>query len=355
MRRVPLSAIFILTTLSIYSLVSLYVLSGRIIYASKELTYILIGFFITYFIAHYDFRILKNFAFFIYGLTVISLIAVIVLGITVYSSKRWINIWDMFSLQPSEFAKIALIIVLAFVFSEDHSNNLKKFALATLLTVIIAGLIFIQPDLGSALVIGFIYLVFVVFSLPLKYTVLVLSSVVAMLPFLVKLLKPYQLERFLVFLNPQRDPLGSGYNVIQSIIAVGSGRLYGKGIAGSTMTRLNFVPVQYSDFIFSAIGEIFGFVGSLLLIVLFGTLLFSAINSYRSTNNVFGRGLAIGVFAMLFFQVMVNVGMCIGVMPVTGIPLPFVSYGGSSTITNFIAIGLMINVFIYKDEINLVI
>jgi rod shape determining protein RodA len=174
-----------------------------------------------------------------------------------------------------------------------------------------------------------------------------------MVPFAIKLLKPYQIERFLVFLNPQYDPLGSGYNVIQSIIAVGSGGLLGKGINGSTMTKLKFVPVQYSDFIFSAIGEIWGFAGAFLLLLLFTFLLLFVIRAYSSTENNFGKGIALGVFAMFFFQILVNIGMAIGIMPVTGIPLPFVSYGGSAEIINYIAIGLVINVYIYKDEINI--
>lgn len=353
MRRIPFSIIIVLLLLTAYSFTALYVLDGNFSLSVKQLAYSLMGFGVMYLLVFFDFRIIKNFAYFFYGVSLFLLLLVFILGVAKFSSKRWIDVGGFFTFQPSELTKITVFLALASLFSKDRLNNFNKFLSASLIYLPAGVLIFMQPDMGSSLVIGFIYLILLLFFLPLKYFASVIATLGAMVPFAIKLLKPYQIERFLVFLNPQYDPLGSGYNVIQSIIAVGSGGLFGKGINGSTMTKLKFVPVQYSDFIFSAIGEIWGFAGAFLLLLLFTVLLLFVIRAYSSTENNFGKGIALGVFAMFFFQILVNIGMAIGIMPVTGIPLPFVSYGGSAEIINYIAIGLVINVYIYKDEINI--
>jgi rod shape determining protein RodA len=352
-RRIPTSVILTLLILTGYSFVALYVLNSGFALSIKQLIFALAGFIIFNFMIYFDFRILKSFAYFFYGISLFLLILVFIVGIAKFSSKRWISIGGFFTFQPAELTKISVLLSLALLFSKDQPNNFYKFVVASVISLVACGMIFMQPDMGSALVIGFIYLMFVLFFLPFKYFSSVILAVTASLPFAIKLLKPYQIERFLVFLNPQRDPLGSGYNVIQSIIAVGSGGLFGKGISGSTMTKLKFVPVQYSDFIFSAIGEIWGFVGALLLLLLYGFLLAFIVKAYSSTKNKFGKGIALGVFAIFFFQILVNIGMSIGIMPVTGIPLPFVSYGGNAELINFIALGLVVNVYIYKDELNI--
>ncbi|MGB9695395.1 MAG: FtsW/RodA/SpoVE family cell cycle protein [Caldisericaceae bacterium] len=353
MKKVPFSLILILILLTAYSVTALYVLNGNFSLSSRQLLYSLAGFVLMYFMMFFDFRILKTFSYFFYGVALFLLLVVFALGVAKFSSKRWIDFGGLFTFQPSELAKIAVILVAATVLQLDRLNNFNKFLIVALLTFGVDLFIFMQPDMGSSLVIGFIFLMMVLFSLPFKYFASVVAALGVALPFGVKLLKPYQIERFLVFLNPQRDPLGSGYNVIQSVIAVGSGGLFGKGISGSTMTKLKFVPVQYSDFIFSAIGEIYGFVGSAILILLMGLILLFIIRAYSSTDNKFGKGIALGVFSMFIFQILVNIGMAVGIMPVTGIPLPFVSYGGSAEIVNYIALGLALNVYIYKDEINI--
>lgn len=321
-------------------------------YIRKEIVYSILGILIFFAISRINFKVIREYSYIFYALSVLLLIIVLAVGVAKHSSKRWIDLFGLATIQPSEFAKIGLIFSLSFVYSSE-ANNFKKFIYYTLLAIPIAGLIFFQPDMGSALVIAFIYFIFVSFTLHIKYAALLFLSGLSIIPLLPRLLLPYQMERILIFFDPYRDPLGSGYNVLQSIIAIGSGGLFGKGFSQSTMTKLRFVPVQYADFIFSAIGEIFGFMGCFIVIALLAYILYSCIKAYSSTENLFSKGLMLGVFAMFFFQTMVNIGMSIGLMPVTGIPLPFVSYGGSSTIANYLALGLIASVITYKEEITI--
>jgi rod shape determining protein RodA len=351
-KRFPISIFIAILGLTIISFSALFTIAGNFSFIIKELIYILIGFTIAYFITLFDFRIIKYFVLIIYGLSVASLILVLVVGVAIHESTRWINLFGITNIQPSEFAKIALIIILAYIFQED-TTNFKKFLYATLALVPMVVLIFVEPDMGTSLVLVFIYLIMMFMTVPIKYPVFTIAGILASIPILIKFLKPWQYQRFLSFLNPQKDPLGSGYNVIQSLIATGSGEVFGKGIAQSNMTKLKFVPVQYADFIFSAIGEIWGFIGSIAVLGFFTILFTYFIKVYNNTENKFGKNLAVGIFAMFVFQVLVNIGMCVGLMPVTGIPLPFVSFGGSSAIANFVAIGIVISINIYKDEMTI--
>jgi rod shape determining protein RodA len=351
-KRFPISIFIAILGLTIISFSALFTIAGNFSFIIKELIYILIGFTIAYFITLFDFRIIKYFVLIIYGLSVASLILVLVVGVAIHESTRWINLFGITNIQPSEFAKIALIIILAYIFQED-TTNFKKFLYATLALAPMVVLIFVEPDMGTSLVLVFIYLIMMFMTVPIKYPVFTIAGILASIPILIKFLKPWQYQRFLSFLNPQKDPLGSGYNVIQSLIATGSGEVFGKGIAQSNMTKLKFVPVQYADFIFSAIGEIWGFIGSIAVLGFFTILFTYFIKVYNNTENKFGKNLAVGIFAMFVFQVLVNIGMCVGLMPVTGIPLPFVSFGGSSAIANFIAIGIVISINIYKDEMTI--
>jgi rod shape determining protein RodA len=351
-KRFPISIFIAILGLTIISFSALFTIAGNFSFIIKELIYILIGFTIAYFITLFDFRIIKYFVLIIYGLSVASLILVLVVGVAIHESTRWINLFGITNIQPSEFAKIALIIILAYIFQED-TTNFKKFLYATLALAPMVVLIFVEPDMGTSLVLVFIYLIMMFMTVPIKYPVFTIAGILASIPILIKFLKPWQYQRFLSFLNPQKDPLGSGYNVIQSLIATGSGEVFGKGIAQSNMTKLKFVPVQYADFIFSAIGEIWGFIGSIAVLGFFTILFTYFIKVYNNTENKFGKNLAVGILAMFVFQVLVNIGMCVGLMPVTGIPLPFVSFGGSSAIANFIAIGIVISINIYKDEMTI--
>jgi rod shape determining protein RodA len=351
-KRFPFSIFLTIIGLTIISFTALYTIAGNYNYIIKESIFIAIGFVIAYLITLFDFRIIRYFVWLIYGASILSLIFVLSFGIVVHESTRWISFFGITNIQPSEFAKIALIITLAYIHSRDD-DNFKKFLYSTIALIPMIALIFVEPDMGTSLVLIFIYIIMLAVSLPVKYPAFVVSSMAASIPFLIRFLKPYQYQRFISFLDPQKDPLGAGYNVIQSIIATGSGEIIGKGIAQSNMTRLNFVPIQYADFIFSAIGEIWGFLGSIVVLGLFSIIFLYLIRTYKNTENKFGKYLATGVFAMFLFQAVVNIGMCVGLMPVTGIPLPFLSYGGSSTLTNFIALGIAMNINLFKGEITI--
>lgn len=351
MKRVPFSIILTIIVLSFYSLTALYVIGGDR-FVIKQAIYITVGLLLLITISSIDFRLLKFYAIPLYIFNAILLLLVLVVGVAINSSRRWISVFGLFTIQPSEFAKVSLIIALAWIYYVKR-DDVEKFILSTILLLPYMFIIFIQPDMGTSLVLAFIYFLILSFFVHYKYALSLVVLVLITIPFLPKVLKPYQMERILTFFDPYRDPLGSGYNVLQSIIAVGSGRLIGKGIANSTMTKLKFVPVQYADFIFSAISEIWGFVGVSIIILAYVYLLYFIVKAYSSTKNIFGKVIALGVFAMFFFQILINMGMNMGIMPVTGVPLPFLSFGGSSTIVNFVALALAISVYNFKDELNL--
>ncbi len=338
--------------LSIISLLALSITGNGAFYVKRQTIYIIIGFLILYLMLYFDFRELKYFAPMIYILGIILLVGVLFAGKSAYGARRWIKIANIITFQPSEFEKPFLIIYFAYVIQLKWKNH-KKFLLLTVSLLVPLLIIFKQPDLGTDIVIFSIFGFITLFFFPLRYFISIFATVVASIPIVLKFLKPYQIKRIIIFLDPQKDPLGSGYNVIQSIIAIGAGGIIGRGIKNSTFTKLHFVPVQYADFIFSAIGEAFGFIGSLTLILLYIGLLLFIIKTYTLTDNTFGKAITIGAFAMLITQIFINIGMCTGIMPVTGIPLPFVSFGGSSTIANFITIGLVTNVYIYREEIKI--
>jgi len=349
-KKVPLTLLGVLLALSFISLFTLYATNINISLVKRQAFYIAIGFLILYAMLLFDFRNLKYLIWIIYFAGIATLIAVFIIGKGTYGAQRWISL-KIFSIQPSEFEKITLILFFAYIFSSDHSD-IKKFTFSILGFIPPALLIFKQPDLGTTIIVFTIFLFIVLFSLNLKYFFSIVALSLASIPLAFKLLKPYQKERILTFLSPQRDPLGSGYNVIQSIIAVGSGRTAGKWFS-STQTKLHFVPVQYADFIFSAIGETGGFIGTSILLILYLVLLLFVIRVYKSVKDLFGKYIVMGIFIMFITQLFVNIGMCTGIMPVTGIPLPFISFGGSSMLTNFIAIGLVLNIYIYREEINI--
>lgn len=278
------------------------------------------------------------------------LILVYVLGTTLFGSTRWLVIGP-FNLQPSEFAKFATVIFLAALIAEDKFSlkNLKNVLkiLAYVLPIFI--LVFLQPDLGTSLIILGV-LVGVLWFSGLNKVYYILGAVVIgifSMP-LWNLLQDYQKERILVFLNPTLDVLGSGYNVIQSTIAVGSGQIVGRGFGRGTQSHLQFLPVYWTDFIFAAFSEEWGFIGVLIFLILFVLLLASIIHVAVKSKDTFGSLVSMGVFLIFFFQFVINVGMNMGIMPVTGIPLPLVSYGGSSLLTSMLLLGLVQSVWFHE-------
>lgn len=294
----------------------------------------------------FDYRLLKNYATKIYIFNLILLLAVMFFGHTQLGAQRWIQIGPI-SFQPSEFAKVMLIICLA-SFMEKRIEWLETFkdylpVFGYILVPFI--LVLKQPDLGTSLtfiailigmifVSGFKYKWF--FSMGMLFTVC--------LPVFWMILKDYQKNRIRVFLNPELDPYGSGYHVIQSKIAIGSGGLLGKGWFEGTQSQLNFLPENHTDFIFAVAGEEFGFIGCALILLLYLIIIWRGIAIAIDAEDDFGTLLAIGVTSMFMFHIMVNVGMTIGIMPVTGVPLPFLSYGVSSLTTNLMLVAILLNI-----------
>ncbi|WP_204151482.1 rod shape-determining protein RodA [Leptolyngbya sp. CCY15150] len=354
-----------------------------------------IGLLVVMILARWRYDNLIQWYWLIYLITNISLLAVMFMGTEALGAQRWITIGG-FNIQPSEFAKIGAIITLAGVLHERTASTLPMMIKALAVIAVPWGIVFIQPDLGTSLVFGAITLGMlywgnanpgwlVLLVSPLAAAILFNMSfpvwviwVVAMgvigwrtLPWaffgalgatvvnlvsgglgqvLWGLLKDYQKDRLILFLDPDKDPLGGGYHLIQSRIAIGSGQLWGRGLNQGTQTQLSFIPEQHTDFIFSAVGEELGFIGCMVMLVAFWLICLRLVIIAQNAKDNFGSLIAIGVLSMLIFQVLVNVGMTIGLAPVTGIPLPWVSYGRSALLTNFIALGIVESIANYRSQ-----
>lgn len=301
-----------------------------------------------------DYRLWMRLTGIAYVASIILLLVVDVAGKTALGATRWINL-GFFQFQPSELAKIVLILVLAKLFSQnyDRLEQPKYLVQSILLTALPVGLVLAQPDLGTALVLLAIWFMMILVSpVPKGYVLALLVAGLLLTPIGLHFLQPYQRDRLTTFINPAADPLGRGFNVVQASIAVGSGQMYGRGLAAGSQSQLNFLPSQHTDFIFAVLAEKLGFVGAVLILALF-TLLISRmiIIAYRSRDR-FGLFLAVGIATMFLFHVLVNVGMNMGIMPVTGIPLPFISYGGTSLVVALAAIGLVQSIAVRHKKIS---
>lgn len=270
-----------------------------------------------------------------------------------WGAQSWIRLGPI-GIQPAEIAKIGFVITFSYHLTRinDKLNNPLTLLLLIAHLLVPVALIMLQPDAGSAMVFIFMFIVMVfVAGLSFKYIIPALAAGIISLPLIYMfLLTDYQKHRIDVFLNPELDKLGSGYNVIQSKIAVGSGGFFGKGFLQGTQNQLEFLPTKHTDFIFSVISEELGFVGAALVIILLFTIIFRCIKTAKIATTPFGKYIATGVSAMFIFHTVENIGMCIGLMPVTGIPLPFFSYGGTSLITNCIAAGLVMSVYYHSAQ-----
>lgn len=307
-----------------------------------------LGTVIMLFLCFFDYEQFENFIKPIYAFAIFILILVLIFGTSGdWGAKSWIRFGSI-GVQPAELAKICFIITFShhLTIAEDKVNNFKVLlGLVAHLAVLIM-LIMLEPDLGSALVFIFMFacMLFVA-KLSHKYIIPILVLGTLSLPLIYKYgLDPYQQQRINVFFDPYIDPLGNGYNVIQSMIAVGSGQLWGKGFLRGTQNQMGYLPTKSTDFIFSVFSEEFGFVGAITIVCLLFILIARCFSAAKKCDNPFGRYICVGVGAMFLFHVFENVGMCIGLMPVTGIPLPFISYGGTSLLTNMTAIGLVMSV-----------
>ncbi len=347
-------------------------------------------------IARNRYEWLQQSSWIIYIITNISLILVMLIGTVGNGAQSWIGIGG-FYIQPSEFAKMGVIITLAAVLSRRDASTLPGLITALGITAVPWVLVFLQPDLGSSLVFGAIILTMLYwanakpgwlvlllsplvaailfglsvplwllwcagmgaiawFSLPWRWFATVMATALSLISGKLGqvfwgLLKDYQKDRLILFLDPSKDPLGAGYHLIQSRIAIGAGQIWGQGWQGGSQTRLNFIPEQHTDFIFSAVGEGWGFVGCLVVLLVYLIIFFRLLVIAQNAKDNFGSLLAVGIFGMLLFHTAINIGMTIGVAPITGIPLPWLSYGRSSMLTNFIALGIAESVANFRHRL----
>ncbi|MDZ8025144.1 MAG: rod shape-determining protein RodA [Nostoc sp. ChiQUE01a] len=372
-----------------------------------------IGVLIALFLARTRYEILMQCHWVTYALTNFSLIAVMIAGTSAKGAQRWISIAG-FNVQPSEFAKVGMIITLAALLHKRTASKLESVFRVLAITAIPWGLVFLQPDLATSMVFGAIVLGMLYWANANPgWLILMISPVVAAILFSISwplaepivlfkelsfgplgivwsiamaivgwrtlpwrrfglgaigawslnilggelgvfawnhILKPYQKDRLTVFMDPDHDPLGAGYHLIQSRIAIGAGEIWGWGLFKGPMTQLNFVPEQHTDFIFSAVGEEFGFVGCLVVLFVFCLICFRLLHVAQTATDNFGSLLAIGVLSMIVFQLIVNVGMTVGLAPVAGIPLPWMSYGRSAMLTNFISLGIVESVANFRQR-----
>src|SRR5713226_9329675 len=338
-----LATICLLGLIEIYSATHGSSLAGM---HMKQMRWLAIGFVAMFALSRLDYHLILDQAPILYLVGVTALAAVLLVGHTRFGAKRWIPVLGEF-LQVSELVKLIIIIVLARFFAEVRTDelSLQDLIKAGLLVGVPLVLILKQPDLGTALVLLPMLVVGAFLAgLQWKHAAVVILLGLMMLPIGWRVLKPYQKERVTSFLHPEEDAKGSGYQVLQSKIAVGSGGFWGKGFGNGSQNQLGYIPVRYSDFIMAALAEEQGFKGVLVALGLYMALLLRLVQNAQRAKDRAGMFLVMGVAAALGFHVLVNVAMVIGAMPVTGIPLPLMSYGGSATLFVFLAIGLVMNV-----------
>ncbi len=338
-------AIFILGLLFLFS--STY--PDNTDYVFRQLVWLILGIGIFIFAININYRKIAGMAYIFYSLTIFFLVAVLIFGSRRFGAQRWFTIGS-FSVQPSEFAKLFITLSLVQYFSIHKTyQDLKNIFVPFLMVLVPFILILEEPDLGTAIMfIPIFFILLYAWGTPLKNLLLMLAGGILFSPFVWFLLRDYQKERLLVFLNPSIDPLGAGYTVIQSKIAIGSGGIFGKGWLSGTQNQLNFLTERHTDFIFSVAGEEWGFLGGLLLIGLYYFFIKRALTIAEKTKDPCGRLLAVALSVMIGIQVVVNLSMTMGFMPVVGLPLPFVSYGGSSLLVNMMALGLLESIAIYR-------
>ena len=334
--------VLLLITTGIVTIYSVTIARGTTALAFGQLEYAALGLLAMTGMAMMDYRRFRSWSIWLYLVGVVLLVGVAVWGASVFGAQRWLEL-GFFRLQPSEVMKLALVFLSARVLSA-HYGELKFRELLVFLVLMLLPVILVmrQPDLGAASVLLFVTgALLVAGRLPRLHWVFLLVSVSIALPVLFMNLKPYQIERIQTFLSPASDPYGAGYNVLQSLIAVGNGGLYGRGFGQGTQSQLEFLPVVHTDFIFAGIAEATGFLGSVLIVGLLGFLVFRTLVIAKRAPDTFGMLVAVGIAALWATQFIVNVSMNLGLAPVTGIPLPFVSHGGTALIINLIALGVL--------------
>jgi len=320
----------------------------------KQLVYVAIGTIVMAVFSAVDYHKWQRWALNLYIANFLLLGLVAVGGHSALGAQRWISLGPIV-FQPSEPAKLILAICAAALLARSATVGWKEMTLAIVAVAVPSLLILKQPDLGTTLVVFAILSAELFFAVTKTSLFLVYATATGLAGWFVVgtkfVLKKFQRDRLLVFLHPDADPQGAGWNLNQSKIAVGSGQIFGKGLYHGTQTQLNFVPEHSRDFIFTVVGEEFGYAGSLTLIAFYAIVLFAALRAMLAARDRFGVLLAAGLVAMLAFHITVNIGMTVGIMPITGIPLPFMSYGGTAVLTDFAAVGLLLNIYLQRDRL----
>ena len=333
--------------LNIYSATASYMQVGTT-YFVKQIYWIVAGVLLCVVACSLDYHLLEDIAYWVYGGVVLLLVLVLLAGKTSMGATRWLHL-GFFNIQPSEPMKIVIIITFARFFNRYPVFNgltLKNLFYPLLVLGAPALLIMKQPDLGTAILVSLIACSMLMY-VRVRWTAIV-AVILAALPIIYGgwhyYLRDYQKNRIINFIDPEQDPLGSGYHIIQSKIAVGSGGIMGKGFLHGTQSQLRFLPEQHTDFAFSVFSEEWGFVGCLLMLILYLFLVLWGLHIALRCNDSFGSMLAVGVTAMLFWHIVINMGMVIGLFPVVGVPLPFFSYGGTSMVTSMVGVGILLNI-----------
>ena len=342
---------FLIFCVLILSVVSLFVMystdGGEILFHTKNHFFKLVTFFpIMIVLAFFNLRFWHNFSYIIYLAVILLLIWVSFFGIKSSGSQRWMDLY-FFVLQPSELMKIAIILCLAKFYHRLKIENVNSlFSMAIVLSIIVAPVMLVlsQPDLGTSILIVLSGLIILwLGGVKIKYFIYSFITFLISLPFVISFLKPYQKLRILTFLDPDRDPLGAGYQIIQSKIAIGSGGLDGKGFLKGTQSYLDFLPEKHTDFIFTLFSEEFGFIGSVLLLILYSIIIFRIIRIGAISRSNFARLFCFGFAFAIFIYIVVNLSMVLGLLPIVGSPLPIMSYGGSSMLATMIGFGIVLS------------
>ncbi|WP_440927073.1 rod shape-determining protein RodA [Candidatus Pelagibacter sp.] len=340
-----LISVILLSVLSVFVMYSTD--GGEILFHTKNHFVKLAVFFpLMIFVAFFNIKFWHNFSYIIYFIVILLLIYVSFFGIKSSGSKRWMDLY-LFVLQPSELMKIAIIMCLAKYFHRIKIENVNSFTSITIvLSIIIIPIIFVisQPDLGTSILIALSGLIILwLGGVKIKYFIYSFITFLISLPFIISFLKPYQKLRILTFLDPDRDPLGAGYQIIQSKIAIGSGGLNGKGFLKGTQSYLDFLPEKHTDFIFTLFSEEFGFIGSVGLLILYSIIIFRIVRIGAISRSNFARLFCFGYAFAIFIYIVVNLSMVLGLLPIVGSPLPIMSYGGSSMLATMIGFGIVLS------------
>lgn len=350
-RRLDVNLVFVIFALNIIGLINLYSathgvnLTSTTSYFWQQLVWLVGGWAVFLFLTVVDYEAFKRLAYVLYAGNVGALVAVLFIGKKSLGAQRWLDL-GFFRYQPSETMKLVLVIILAKVLSQSADKDglgFKQLLFPAVLTLIPVGLTIKQPDLGTGLLLMAIFISMILF-VKVRRSVLIFFFVAGLVcvPLAWSFgLKPYQKQRVLTFLNPGRDARGAGYNSIQSKIAVGSGKIVGKGFRKGTQSQLEFLPERHTDFIFSVLSEEHGFLGSMTTVSLFMILLFMGVRVGSEARDRFGSIIAVGCMSLIFWHVTVNIFMVIGLLPIVGVPLPLLSYGGSIMITTMATLGLV--------------